>query len=99
MLNLLLCAALAQVPDGPMQSPSAGLPPLQGLAVIDAKGTLTIKRVSPVCGYGLGDQELWLKAPEKKDGDKVQVKAKVTRLMVTVIELPANVVEAHTVDG
>src|SRR5205823_9975053 len=42
---------------------------------------------------------VWLKAPKKKAGEKVVVRAKVTQLTVTVVELPAHVVAAYTVDG
>src|SRR5262249_8888547 len=86
--------ALSQLPEGA----EARAAPGQGLAVIDKRGTLAITRVSPVCGHGR-DGELWLPRPGQKPGEKGEIKATVSRLMLTVIEMPADVVEAFTVDG
>jgi hypothetical protein len=68
--------------------------PDQGLAVINDKGALTITRL----GY-VERKEVWLKTPAKKDSEKVQVKTTVTSVQLEVVELPAHVVQAYTVDG
>ena len=99
MYTVILLAALGQ-PQGLSPHPQVGLPPLQGVARINAKSTLAIARVNSVmCSGYSGDREVWLQAPEKKPGEKVMVKAKITRVMVSVVELPAHIVEAYTADG
>jgi uncharacterized protein (TIGR03000 family) len=101
MLYFVLLALLAQPGDTPPVpgAPSdLGMAPEQGVAVIDDKGTLTITRIDR--GFGMMNaKEVWLKTPAKKEGEKVEVKAKVTSVQLTVVELPTNVVEAYTVDG
>ena len=99
MFTMILLAAFAQPDVQPLPNQTAGLPPDQAVASIDSKGVLSIAKVRPVCGHGMRDHEVWLKTPEKKPGEKVSVKAKVTQMMVTVVELPSHVVEAYTVDG
>ncbi len=99
MFSVVLFALLGQAPGEPAPKSIAGLPPVQGVASMDGKGNLAIARVTTMGGYGMGDRELWLKAPEKKPGEKVMVRAKVTQMIVTIVEVPAGVVEAYTVDG
>jgi hypothetical protein len=98
MFTLILLAALVQPdvpqPDGPKSPVQSSTAPDQGLAVINDKGTLTITRL----GY-VESKEVWLKAPAKKDSEKVQVKTTVTSVQLEVVELPAHVVQAYTVDG
>ncbi len=101
MLYFVLLALLTQPGDAPpVPGPpsSLGMAPEQGVAVIDDKGILTITRIER--GFGMMNaKEVWLKTPAKKESEKVEVKAKVTSVQLTVVELPANVVEAYTVDG
>jgi len=72
----------------------SGLPPEQALAVIDAKGKLTITQVSAGC-FGAGTQETNVPVT----GEKNAIKVKISNLSVNMIELPAKNVEAYTVDG
>jgi hypothetical protein len=99
MFTLILLAALVQPdvpqPDAPKAAAQSSMALAQGLAVINDKGTLTITRVEAV----MGAKEVWLKTPTKKESEKVQVKATVTSVQLTVVELPAHVVQAYTVDG
>src|ERR1017187_324665 len=98
MFTLILLAAFVQPevpqPDGPKSSPQSSMAPDQGLAVINDKGILTITRLGHV-----DRKEVWLKAPAKKDSEKVHVKTTVTSVQLEVVELPAQVVQAYTVDG
>jgi hypothetical protein len=98
MYTVILLTALAQ-PQGPSPHPQVGLPPLQGVARINAKGAIAIARVNSVTCSSSGDREVWLQAPAKKPGEKVMVKAKITRVMVSVVDLPAHIVVAYTADG
>jgi hypothetical protein len=97
MFSLVLFAALAQ--PGQDAAPG-GEAPVQGLAVIDAKGKITITYVSCNC-YGPGMQDNTVTAHEIKGNEKVpvQVKVKVSSVMVMTAELPAKHVEAYTADG
>jgi hypothetical protein len=99
MFTLILLATLVQPnvlrPDAPKAGTQSSMALAQGLAVINDKGSLTITRVEAV----MGTKEVWLKTAAKKDAEKVQVKATVTSVQLTVVELPAHVVQAYTVDG
>lgn len=99
MFTLFLLAAFVQPdvpqPEGPRPGVQSSMALAQGLAVINDKGTLTITRVEAV----MGTKEIWLKRPAKKDSEKVQVKATVTSVQLTVVELPAHVIQAYTVAG
>jgi hypothetical protein len=97
MFTVVLLALLGQ-PPGAQPRVNAALPPVQGVASMDARGNLVIARVNPCC-FGDGHREVWLKGPDQKAGEKGMIKAKVTQLTVTVVELPAHAVEAYTVDG
>jgi hypothetical protein len=95
MYSMILLAALAQ-PAGPEPAVPIGMAPDQGLATIDAKGKLIIWRVTTSC-FGAPSQEVELNAADKKETEKA--KAKITNMMLSVVELPAKNVEAYTVDG
>jgi len=97
MFTLIVLAALAQPPAAEV-SPAVGLPPVQGLASIDAKGKLTLWRVTPGC-FGMAIQEVPLAPSEKRDKDEAAATAKVTNVMLTIVEVPSKNVEAYTVDG
>jgi hypothetical protein len=90
MFGLVLLAALAQ--PAPEPAAPGGMAPEQALAVIDAKGKLTITRVGCACA-----QEMTV--TKGADKEAVQVKVKVTSLTLTTAELPAKYVEAYTADG
>src|SRR5262249_7571464 len=95
----LVLTALAQPATEPA-APSTRAPE-QVLAVIDAKGKMTITHVTPACmapGGGGGEHTVTL---PMKGGEKapVQVKVKLNGLNVTVAELPAKHVEAYGMDG
>ncbi len=104
MFTLVLLTALA--PAAPEPAPS-GLSPEQGVAVIDAKGKLRLTCPSTVPAYPQGidgwrnpvgpDQERTVIV--KRGEEKVPVKVKITTVTLTTLELPANAVEAFTVDG
>ena len=101
MISLVLLALLAppDVPPAAPQPPAGpGLAPEQAVAGIDDKGNLTLTRVEQSFPF-MTAREVWLKAPAKKDTERVRVKAKVTALQLTVVELPARTVEAFTADG
>src|SRR2546421_12672266 len=102
MYSAILFATLILPSADPAPPHPSGMPPVQCLASIDVKGKLTLTRVMPVGGCDRTSDEIELKAELKrpdKDPVKVAVKAKVTKVQITVVELPAEVVEAYTEDG
>jgi hypothetical protein len=96
MYSLLVLTALTHAAPEP-PSPG-GSPPEQVLAVINAKGKLTLVHVSCAC-YGPGGQENTVTVQAMKGREKVPVKVKVNSVMVLTAELPAEAVEAYTTDG
>jgi hypothetical protein len=97
MFSLALLTALA-LPGAEPAAPG-GMAPEQALAVIDAKGKLTITHVSCNC-FGPAVQENTLALPAKGDEKApAKVKVKVSTVTLTTAELDAKHVEAYTVDG
>jgi hypothetical protein len=97
MFSVALLTALAL----PAADPAApgGMAPEQALAVIDAKGKMTITHVSCNC-YGPSVQENTVVVPGEKGDDKsTKVKVKVSMVMLTTAEIDAKHVQAYTVDG
>ena|ERR1051326_14034 len=101
MYSALLFASLILPSADPAPAQVGGMPPVQCLASIDSKGKLTLTRVMSA-GCDRGGDEIELKAEVKrpdKETVKAVVKAKVTKLQIVVVELPAEFVEAYTEDG
>jgi hypothetical protein len=99
MFSLVLLTVLAQPPAAP--AGPGGAPPEQAVAIIDGEGKLRITQISFPCGYGNGPGGSATETAVlvKRGADKVRVKVKVNSLVLTTTELPANVVDAYTVDG
>jgi hypothetical protein len=99
MFSLVLLTVLAQPPAAP--AAPRGAPPEQAVAIIDGEGNLRITQISFPCGYGNGPggSETETAVLVKRGAAKVPVKVKVNSLVLTTTELPANVVDAYTVDG
>jgi hypothetical protein len=99
MVSVLFLMALAH-PAGPASESPTGTPPVQALAVMDAKGRMTLTRVQPVCGTGPMTREVEVNAePKRGDKEPFKIKARITKMVLTVVELQADYVEAYTVDG
>jgi hypothetical protein len=98
MFSLVLLTTLAQ-PAPELVAPS-GLPPESAVAIIDGEGKLRITQVN-YPGYTLGPapHETEATVLVKRGDEKVTVTVKVTSLVLTTTEFPANVVDAYTVDG
>ena len=97
MFSLVLLTALA--PAAPEPAAPSGLPPDQAVAIIDSKGNLRITQASTPNGYGPETPEAEVAVLVKRGDEKVAVKVKTTSVILTTVELPANAVEAFTVDG
>jgi hypothetical protein len=97
IFSLVLLTALA--PAAPEPAAPSGLSPDQAVAIIDNKGNLRITQASTPCGYGAGSPAAEAAVLVKQGDEKVAIKVKTTRVILTTVELPALCVEAFTVDG
>ena len=100
MYALLLLAVVvpaAPTPDTPPLTPK-GTPPVQCVASIDSKGQLTIARMMPACCEPAVELRAELKRPGKEPLTAL-VTPKVTRMEMTIVELPADAVQAYNAYG
>ena len=98
MISLVLYAALAQ--PIPTEPGVGGPPPVQVLAVINAKGSLAVTRIKPFTPPGVLNPPLPMELPPGLPGafppgpiparDAKKGKIKITTMLITVVELPAS---------
>lgn len=95
-LGLVLMSALT-LPGLEPSAPS-GAAPRQVLARIDSKGNLKITYAASVWS-GFGGGAMNVPVEQEKGKPPVPVKVRVTRLMVTTVEVDAKHIKAYTTDG